>query len=53
MRHDDAVADDDQARSFVQMLERDFDRRTEAAIPTADDLAEQFEQFLREQGEGK
>jgi len=47
--HDTAVEDDPQARSFLGMLERDFDRRTEAAIPSADDLASQFEQFLRDQ----
>ena len=47
--HNRAVADDRQARSFVSMLEQDFDRRTEAAIPTADDLGEQFERFLRDQ----
>lgn len=47
--HDTAVADDHQARSFVDLLERDFDRRTEASIPSADHLAEQFEQFLRDQ----
>ena len=47
--HDAAVEDDPQARSFLAMLERDFDRRTEAAIPSADDLASQFEQFLRDQ----
>lgn len=47
--HNSAVEDDPQARSFVSMLERDFDRRMEAAIPSADDLADQFEQFLRDQ----
>lgn len=47
--HRTAVQDDPQARSFLEVLERDFDRRTEAAIPSADDLASQFEQFLRDQ----
>jgi len=47
--HDAAVTTDQQAAAFVKLLEREFDRRTEAAIPTADDLAEQFERFLREQ----
>jgi hypothetical protein len=46
--HDAAVATDDQAAAFVRVLEREFDRRTEAAIPSADDLAEEFERFLRE-----
>ena len=30
------------------MLEADFDRRTEAAIPTADDLGAEFERYLLE-----
>jgi hypothetical protein len=47
------VADDRQAASFLAMLERDFDRRTEASIPSAEHLAEQFEQFLREQRSGE
>lgn len=51
--HDTAVADDRQAASFLAMLERDFDRRTEASIPSAEHLAEQFEQFLREQRSGE
>jgi hypothetical protein len=29
------------------MLEHDHDRRSEASIPSADDLGAQFEQFLR------
>lgn len=51
--HDTAVADDRQATSFLTMLEREFDRRTEASIPSAEHLAEQFEQFLREQRSGE
>jgi hypothetical protein len=31
------------------MLEAEFDRRAEAQIPTADDLGDQFENFLRNQ----
>jgi hypothetical protein len=31
------------------MLERDHDRRMEAAMPSADDLAAELEKFLREQ----
>jgi len=51
--HDEAVADEPQAAAYVAMLERDFDRRMEASMPTADDLAAQFEQFLRDQrGDG-
>jgi len=47
--HDEAVAEDDQAAPYVAMLEHQYDRRIEAAMPTGDDLAAQFEQFLREQ----
>ena len=34
---------------YVRMLEAEFDRRAEASIPTADDLGQQFEQFLDDQ----
>jgi len=34
------------------MLEAEFDRRAEAAIPSADDLGDEFEAFLRDQREG-
>ena len=47
--HDEAVADDTQASVYVRMLESDFDRKAEAAMPSADDLAADFEQFLRDQ----
>ena len=47
--HDEAVAEDDQAAPYVAMLEHQYDRRIEAALPTGDDLAAQFEQFLRDQ----
>ena len=46
--HDAAVGTDDDAQEFVHILEGEFDRRTEAAIPSADDLASEFEKFLRE-----
>jgi len=49
MLHDEAVADDEQATAYVAMLEREFDQRAEAAIPSADDLGADFERFLREQ----
>jgi hypothetical protein len=48
--HDAAVAADRDARSFLAMLERDFDRRMEASLPTGDDLADEFERFLRDHG---
>ncbi len=47
--HDEVIANDDQLRMYVRMLEVEFDRRAEAAIPTADDLGERFEQFLHDQ----
>lgn len=46
--HDEAVAEDPQAASYVRMLEHEYDRRAEAAMPSADDLAADFEKFLRE-----
>ncbi|MCU1368010.1 MAG: hypothetical protein JWL72_3381 [Ilumatobacteraceae bacterium] len=48
--HDEAVAEDPQAASYVQMLERQFDQRAEANMPTGDDLAAELEAFLRDQG---
>ena len=47
--HDEAVAEDDQARPYVAHLEREYDRKMEAAMPSGDDLAAQFEEFLRDQ----
>lgn len=47
--HDEVVEGDPQLQFYVRMLEQDFDRRAEAAIPSADDLGDQFEQFLRDQ----
>jgi hypothetical protein len=47
--HDEAVAEDAQASNYVSMLERDYDRRTEAGLPSADALGAEFERFLREQ----
>jgi len=46
--HDEAVAEDDQAAPYVAMLEHQYDRRIEAAMPTGDDLAAQFELFRRD-----
>ena len=48
-QHDEAVSDDDQLRAYVRMLEIEYDRRAEAALRRADDIAAQFEDFLREQ----
>ena len=47
--HDEAVAEDPQASAYVRMLEREYDRRAEATMPSGDDLAAEFERFLREQ----
>ncbi|MCU1361680.1 MAG: hypothetical protein JWN99_2969, partial [Ilumatobacteraceae bacterium] len=47
--HDEAVAEDAQASAYLKMLESDHDRRAEASMPSGDDLAADFERFLREQ----
>jgi predicted ATP-grasp superfamily ATP-dependent carboligase len=52
LQHDELVADDEQLRAYVRMLEIEFDRRAEATLRRADDIADQFEAFLREQREG-
>ena len=49
--HDQATAKDEQLRLYVNLLEAEFDRRAEAAIPSADDLGDQFESFLKDQRE--
>ena len=47
--HDEAVAEDDQLRGYVRMLEIEYDRRAEATLRSGDDLAALFEEFLRQQ----
>ena len=47
--HDEAVAEDEQASAYVSMLEREYDQHSEEALPSGDDLAAEFERFLREQ----
>ena len=47
--HDEVTEGDVQLQMYVKMLEHEFDRRAEAAIPSADDLGTQFEDFLRDQ----
>ena len=47
--HDEIVANDEQLKMYVQLLEAEFDRRAEAQIPSADDLGSAFEDFLRDQ----
>ena len=51
--HDASVEGDEQVSKYLEMLEGEYDRRTEATLPSADDLAAQFEKFLREQNEGE
>jgi hypothetical protein len=51
VQHDELVADDEQLRAYVRMLEIEYDRRAEAALRRADDIGDQFEAFLREQRE--
>jgi len=46
--HDEVVDNDPQLQMYVRMLEAEYDRRAEAAIPSADDLGAQFEQFLKD-----
>lgn len=47
--HDEIVANDEQLKMYVQLLEAEFDRRAESQIPSADDLGSSFEAFLRDQ----
>lgn len=49
--HDEVVDGDVQLQFYVKLLEQDYDRRAEEAIPSADDLGAQFEAFLRDQRE--
>lgn len=46
--HDEAVAEDAHATAYVAMLEQEYDRRMEATLPSGDDLAAEFEKFLRD-----
>ena len=45
--HDEVVEGDPQLGIYVRMLEQEYDRRAEAAIPSADVLGAEFERFLR------
>jgi proteasome assembly chaperone (PAC2) family protein len=47
--HDEVVENDSQLEMYLHLLEQEYDRRAEAAIPSADDLGDLFEQFLRDQ----
>ena len=48
-RVNQAMADDDDVTGYVRRLEEHYDRRAESSIPNADDLAAEFERFLRQQ----
>jgi hypothetical protein len=48
--HDAAIEDDEETLEYVRTLEREYDRRNDTIIPSADDLGDAFERFLREQG---
>jgi len=47
--HDEAMRGDPELALQVSGLERQYDQVTEAAIPSADDLADQFQKFLDDQ----
>lgn len=51
--HDASVEGDEQVSKYLEMLEGEYDRRTEATMPSGEDLAAQFEKFLREQNDDK
>jgi len=47
-RVDEAMADDDDITHYVRRLEERYDARTVSTLPNADDLAAEFERFLRQ-----
>jgi PAC2 family len=49
VQHDEVVGADDQLGSYVRMLEIEYDRRAEATLRTAHDIADRFEEFLKDQ----
>lgn len=48
-RVDEAMADDDDVVAYVRNLEARYDREAESSLPDADDLAAEFERYLRQQ----
>ncbi|MEZ5166446.1 MAG: PAC2 family protein [Acidimicrobiales bacterium] len=50
-RVDEAMADDDDVIGYVRRLEARYDAHTERTLPNADDLAAEFERFLRQNDE--
>ncbi|MET0145109.1 MAG: PAC2 family protein [Ilumatobacteraceae bacterium] len=53
VQHAELVDSDEQMGAYVRMLEIEYDRRAEATLRTADDIAERFEEFLRDQRPGE
>jgi hypothetical protein len=51
--HDAAIEDDEETLEYVRTLEREYDRRNDTIIPSADDLGDAFERFLREQDDSE
>lgn len=51
-RVSEAVSEDPEVVNYVRQLEEEADRAAEQDLPSGDDLAEQFQQFLREQRDG-
>jgi hypothetical protein len=47
-QHGAVVAEDERMQAYVGVLEAEYDRRAEASLASGDDLAAQFEQFLRD-----
>jgi proteasome assembly chaperone (PAC2) family protein len=50
-RVNEATMGNDDIQGYVRRLEERYDRRTEAQLPDGDELAAEFERFLRQQGE--
>ena len=49
--HETAIAEDEQTKDYVRMLESEYDRRNDTVMSSADDLGDAFECFLRQQGD--
>ena len=45
------MADDADVAHYVRRLEERYDTRTASSLPNADDLAAEFERFLRQHDE--
>ncbi|HMF04424.1 MAG TPA: PAC2 family protein [Acidimicrobiia bacterium] len=50
-RVDEVVSQDDDVRTYVGQLEERYDSEAEADVPSAETLAAEVEQFLRDRGE--